>query len=91
MAAQVCEALGLATESRTVTAGRRPVMEIEGVPHELIGWTARRGEQIDALPHRPGDRVRHRRLLQQRVDHRLSVCRCRPLACGYVRACHPGP
>ncbi|MEV0492313.1 hypothetical protein [Streptomyces atratus] len=48
MAAEVCEALGLATESRTVTAGRRRVMEIAGVPHELIGWTARRGEQIAA-------------------------------------------
>ncbi|WP_158795097.1 MobF family relaxase [Streptomyces sp. NRRL S-337] len=48
VAAEVCEALGLATEPRTVTAGRRPVMEIAGVPHELIGWTARRGEQIAA-------------------------------------------
>ncbi|MFE3249822.1 MobF family relaxase [Streptomyces sp. NPDC059209] len=48
VAAEVCEALGLATEPRTVTAGRRPVMEIAGVPHELIRWTARRGEQIAA-------------------------------------------
>ncbi|MFE9468712.1 MobF family relaxase [Streptomyces virginiae] len=31
--AEVCEALGLATEPRTVTPGRRPVMEIAGVPH----------------------------------------------------------
>ncbi|MFF7648183.1 MobF family relaxase [Streptomyces canus] len=46
--AEVCEALGLASEPRTVTPGRRPVMEIAGVPHELIGWTARRGEQIAA-------------------------------------------
>ncbi|MFF3060984.1 hypothetical protein [Streptomyces sp. NPDC057909] len=37
--AEVCEALGLASEPRTVTPGRRPVMEIAGVPHELIGWT----------------------------------------------------
>ncbi|MET9462182.1 MobF family relaxase [Streptomyces canus] len=36
VAAEVCEALGLATEPRTVTPGRRPVMEIAGVPHELI-------------------------------------------------------
>ncbi|MCG0283996.1 MobF family relaxase [Streptomyces sp. PSAA01] len=43
-----CEALGLASEPRTVTAGRRPVMEVAGVPHELIRWTARRGEQIAA-------------------------------------------
>lgn len=46
--AEACEALGLATEPRTVTAGRRPVMEVAGVPHELIRWTARRGEQIAA-------------------------------------------
>ncbi|MFF7705398.1 MobF family relaxase [Streptomyces lydicus] len=46
--AEACEALGLASEPRTVTAGRRPVMEVAGVPHELIGWTARRGEQIAA-------------------------------------------
>ncbi|WP_326743411.1 MobF family relaxase [Streptomyces sp. NBC_01768] len=48
VAAEVCEELGLATEPRTVTAGRRPVMEVAGVPHELIGWTASRGEQIAA-------------------------------------------
>ncbi|MFC9431660.1 MobF family relaxase [Streptomyces sp. NPDC056987] len=48
VAAEVCQELGLATEPRTVTAGRRPVMEIAGVPHELIGWTAKRGEQIAA-------------------------------------------
>lgn len=34
------------TEPRTVTEGRRPVMEIAGVPHELIRWTARRSDQI---------------------------------------------
>ncbi|MFJ9588749.1 MobF family relaxase [Streptomyces acidicola] len=43
---EVCEALGLASEPRTVTAGRRSVMEVAGVPHELIRWTARRSEQI---------------------------------------------
>lgn len=46
VAAEVCEALGLATEPRTVTPGRRPVMEIAGVPHELIRWTSRRSDQI---------------------------------------------
>ncbi|MGW7409752.1 relaxase domain-containing protein [Streptomyces sp. NPDC054833] len=45
---EVCEALGRASEPRTVTAGRRPVMEVAGVPHELIRWTARRSEQIAA-------------------------------------------
>ncbi|MGW0607773.1 MobF family relaxase [Streptomyces sp. NPDC002640] len=48
VAAELCEALGLATEPRTVTPGRRPVMEIAGVPHELIRWTARRSDQIAA-------------------------------------------
>ncbi|MFF5788608.1 MobF family relaxase [Streptomyces sp. NPDC012693] len=48
VAAEVCEALGLATEPRIVTPGRRPVMEIAGVPHELIRWTARRSDQIAA-------------------------------------------
>ncbi|MFI9080936.1 MobF family relaxase [Streptomyces sioyaensis] len=46
--AEACEALGLASEPRTVTAGRRPVMEVAGVPHELIGWSSRRSEQIAA-------------------------------------------
>ncbi|MER6736492.1 MobF family relaxase [Streptomyces puniciscabiei] len=46
--AEVCEALGLASEPRTVTAGRRPVMDIAGVPHELIRWTSRRSDQIAA-------------------------------------------
>ncbi|WP_344531179.1 MobF family relaxase, partial [Streptomyces rectiviolaceus] len=45
---EVCQALGLASEPRTVTAGRRPVMEIAGVPHELIRWTSRRSDQIAA-------------------------------------------
>ncbi|MFE7404219.1 MobF family relaxase [Streptomyces sp. NPDC057557] len=45
---EACEALGLASEPRTVTAGRRPVMEVAGVPHELIRWTSRRSEQIAA-------------------------------------------
>ncbi|CAM5277927.1 MobF family relaxase [Streptomyces griseus] len=46
VASEVCEELGLATEPRTVTEGRRTVMEIAGVPHELIRWTARRSDQI---------------------------------------------
>ncbi|MFE2168901.1 MobF family relaxase, partial [Streptomyces sp. NPDC059447] len=48
VAAEVCEELGLATEPRTVTPGRRPVMEIAGVPHGLIRWTSRRSDQIAA-------------------------------------------
>ncbi|MGW6951757.1 MobF family relaxase [Streptomyces xanthophaeus] len=48
VAAEVCEELALATEPRTVTPGRRLVMEIAGVPHELIRWTARRSDQIAA-------------------------------------------
>ncbi|MFF5442205.1 relaxase domain-containing protein [Streptomyces achromogenes] len=48
VAAEVCEALGLATEPRTAAPRRRPVMEIAGVPHELIRWTARRSDRIAA-------------------------------------------
>ncbi|MFD8960295.1 MobF family relaxase [Streptomyces anulatus] len=48
VASEVCEELGVATEPRTVTEGRRPVMEIAGVPHKLIRWTARRSDQIAA-------------------------------------------
>ncbi|MFG2716344.1 hypothetical protein ACGFX2_38340 [Streptomyces goshikiensis] len=48
MTAEVCEALRVAAEPRIVTAGRLPVMEISGVPHELIRWTARRSDQIAA-------------------------------------------
>ncbi|MGK5449665.1 MobF family relaxase [Streptomyces radiopugnans] len=44
---EVCEALGLASEPRTVSAGR-PVMELAGIPHELIAWTATRSAQITA-------------------------------------------
>ncbi|MFJ3505390.1 MobF family relaxase [Streptomyces sp. NPDC090135] len=45
--AEVCEELGVASEPRTVSAGRRPVMEVAGVPHELIGWMSKRGQEID--------------------------------------------
>ncbi|MFC8293883.1 MobF family relaxase [Streptomyces sp. NPDC057242] len=45
--AEVCEGLGVASEPRTVSAGRRPVMETGGVPHELIGWMSKRGREID--------------------------------------------
>lgn len=37
-----------AAEPRAVTAGGRPVMEIAGMPHGLIRWTFRRGDQIAA-------------------------------------------
>ncbi|MFE9700603.1 MobF family relaxase [Streptomyces sp. NPDC006270] len=48
VASEACEELGLATKPRTVTPGRRPVMEIAGVPHGLIRWTAQRSDQIAA-------------------------------------------
>ncbi|MEU8943498.1 hypothetical protein OHU17_00800 [Streptomyces goshikiensis] len=38
----------MAAELRIVTAGRLPVMELSGVSRELIGWTARRSDQIAA-------------------------------------------
>jgi hypothetical protein len=31
--AEACEALGLASEPRTVSAGRHPAMEVAGIPH----------------------------------------------------------
>ncbi|GAP47056.1 relaxase domain-containing protein [Streptomyces azureus] len=45
---EACEALGLACDPRTVAPGRRPVMEVAGVPHELIRWTSRRSAQAAA-------------------------------------------
>ncbi|MEV7676704.1 relaxase domain-containing protein [Streptomyces sp. NPDC088752] len=45
--AGVCEALNVASEPRTVSAGRRPVMEVAGMPYELIGWMSQRGREID--------------------------------------------
>ncbi|MFF5639749.1 relaxase domain-containing protein [Streptomyces sp. NPDC012825] len=44
---EVCEALDVASEPRTVSTGRRPVTEVAGVPHELIGWMSKRGQEID--------------------------------------------
>ncbi|MEU3909086.1 hypothetical protein AB0F20_35705 [Streptomyces goshikiensis] len=46
MPAEVCQALRVAAEPRIVTAGRLPVMEIAGVRHELIRWTARLSDQF---------------------------------------------
>ncbi|TXR94523.1 hypothetical protein EAO73_35135 [Streptomyces sp. col6] len=71
MTTEVCENLGLATVPREVTPGLRPVMEIAGVPEDLITWSASRRRRIeDALEaltdryvkdhdHLPGDRGRH--------------------------------
>jgi conjugative relaxase-like TrwC/TraI family protein len=39
---EVCDRLGLATEARTATRGLRPVMEIAGVPTEVIAWSSTR-------------------------------------------------
>ncbi|MFI0233784.1 relaxase domain-containing protein [Streptomyces sp. NPDC017086] len=50
MTTEVCETLGLATVPREVTPGLRPVMEIAGVPEDLIDWSASRRQRIeDAL------------------------------------------
>jgi hypothetical protein len=46
---EVCDRLGLATEPRTPTPGLRPVMEIAGVPPELIDWSATRARDTRAL------------------------------------------
>jgi hypothetical protein len=46
---EVCARLGLAIEPRTPTPGLRPVMEIAGVPPELIDWSAARQRDTRAL------------------------------------------
>ncbi|MFF8609531.1 relaxase domain-containing protein [Streptomyces sp. NPDC015346] len=61
--------LGLATEPRIVTPGRRPVMEIAGVPHELIRWTSRRSDQIAVcLAELEHEYVRHRGRRRRRAE-----------------------
>jgi hypothetical protein len=45
---EVCTRLGLASVPRTVTESMRPVMEIAGIPHELIDWSATRSRQTAA-------------------------------------------
>lgn len=57
---EACMRLGLASEPRTVTPGRRPVMEIAGIPHELIDWTATRSRSTRA------------RLAELEVDYRAA-------------------
>ncbi|MFF0050851.1 MobF family relaxase [Streptomyces sp. NPDC005498] len=71
---EVCEELGLATEPRTATPGLRPVMEIAGVPHDLIDWAATRREQIlDALEGITDTYVaKHKRLPGERAQHGLA-------------------
>lgn len=71
MTTEVCEALGTATVPRAVPPGLRLVMEVGGVPEDLINWSASRRQRIeDALEvltdqyvkdhgHLPGGRVRH--------------------------------
>ncbi|GAA2509572.1 hypothetical protein GCM10010406_52530 [Streptomyces thermolineatus] len=66
---EVSARLGWAWESREVTPGRRPVMDIAGIDRRLIGWQSTRRQQIeDALPvltakyeerqgHAPGERA----------------------------------
>ncbi len=71
MTTEVCETLGLAIVPREVTPGLRPVMEIAGVPEDLINWSASRLQGIEDAPevltdqyvkdhgHLPGERGRH--------------------------------
>ncbi|MEW1722874.1 hypothetical protein [Streptomyces sp. NPDC093109] len=71
MTTEVCEELGLATLSREVTPGLRPVMEIAGVASELIDWSSTRRQRTEdimeglicAFAHKngrlPGERACH--------------------------------
>lgn len=69
LAEEVTERLGLAWEPRVVTEGLRPVMEIAGIPHELIAWQGTRRRDITdytdwAAPRtRPGRQDRGHRLV----------------------------
>ncbi|MCX4970775.1 relaxase domain-containing protein [Streptomyces sp. NBC_00654] len=44
---EVSARLGWAWEPRSVTPGRRPVMEIAGIDRRLIGWQSTRRQQIE--------------------------------------------
>ena len=79
---EVCARLGLATEPRTATPGLRPVMEIAGVPPELIAWSATRQRDTAVLleqaeadyaadhGHPPTPRVRARLMKRAADDSR---------------------
>ncbi|WP_327425477.1 relaxase domain-containing protein (plasmid) [Streptomyces sp. NBC_01527] len=41
---EICRALDLATVPRYPTAGQRPVMELAGIPEQLIDWAATRNK-----------------------------------------------
>ncbi|MGA5499355.1 MobF family relaxase [Streptomyces cinereoruber] len=72
--AEVCEALDVASEPRTVSAGRRPVMEIAGVDQELIDWSSTRRQRIEeALEGITAQYVQdHVRLPDERARHGLG-------------------
>jgi conjugative relaxase-like TrwC/TraI family protein len=74
MTTEVCEELGLATAPREVTPGLRPVMEIAGVPAELIEWKSTRRERIeDVLETITDEYVKeHGRLPDERARHGLG-------------------
>lgn len=79
---EVCTRLGLATGPRTPTLGLRPVMEIAGVPPELIAWSSTRAADTAALleqaetrytanhGHPPTPRVRSRLMRRAADDSR---------------------
>ncbi|MFI2215119.1 MobF family relaxase [Streptomyces sp. NPDC020141] len=74
MTTELCEELGLATVPREVTPGLRPVMEIAGVPAELIEWKSTRRERIeDALETITDGYVKkHGRLPDERARHNVG-------------------
>lgn len=63
-AGAVCERLGLATVPRTPTPGLRPMMQIPGVPAELIAWYS----TLRGRPRLRADRRARSRLMQQAAD-----------------------
>ncbi|MFF2475078.1 MobF family relaxase [Streptomyces sp. NPDC058066] len=89
---EVCAALGLATRPRITTPGKRPVMEIAGVPDELIDWTSTRNEatmrRLAELveEHRartgrdPGPRLRSRLMARAAQEERPPTKQILPLS-----------
>ncbi|MZF88282.1 MobF family relaxase [Streptomyces sp. SID5643] len=91
MTTEVCEELRLATVTREVTPGLRPVMEIAGVDSELIDWSSTRRQRIEdvlegltykfAQEHGrlPGEKARHGLGWQAAQDTRPEKKTPRPL------------
>ncbi|MFE7708322.1 relaxase domain-containing protein [Streptomyces sp. NPDC057486] len=76
---EICRALDLATVPRYPTAGQRPVMELAGIPEQLIDWAATRNtatmHRLKELADQYQERTRQplttkiRRRMMERASH----------------------